>query len=441
MPLPSYRVRVLGTTPSCPKCGAEVDLLALFCSRCGAHLRTARELRDVIEPSTREIGSSLEDSVADYFRRIGFDVEPRVKMRDRFDVFHEIDVLASKDEPFGRIRVAIECKHVDARIDIKEVRNFHDKLLALGITKGILVSTGGFTTDAQSHARALGIELWDRGMVKEKTTSTEVPQGDVIHEALPFSSNAVNELKPRHLRNFNLFSESIRFEYKPHYLVDFQCFSQQRVKENSIVLEAKGTVVVDAITGGVVDRKISVTPTPERPIIPGPYAECIGMPTETITSANLPAEILASVSAPRIDSTRARDITRMWLVNTITIRLRFRTSRSSGTRIVKPRIKDIEILNIQAVKIPLLTGTYRFKNHAYTRTMVATTCRTITDQTLSCVQCNAQSGSICENCGVMICASHGKNCAVCGKNLCGTCAISRGVISKKYYCPQHESAQ
>jgi len=109
--------------------------------------------------SMRDKGSELEDTVAHYFRQMGFEVEARVKMKDRFDVFHEIDVVASKQEDFGRIRVAVECKFVNGPMDIKEIRNFHDKLNALGFTKGLFVSTGGFTSDAESHAAALGIEL------------------------------------------------------------------------------------------------------------------------------------------------------------------------------------------------------------------------------------------------------------------------------------------
>jgi len=62
----------------------------------------------------KEKGGELEDSVADYFRRSGFDVQARVKMRDRFDVFHEIDVLASKREDYGTIQIAVECKHVQS---------------------------------------------------------------------------------------------------------------------------------------------------------------------------------------------------------------------------------------------------------------------------------------------------------------------------------------
>lgn len=426
------------TMPFCPNCGAQADFGTSFCSKCGASLKTIIQSRDSIRPSTKETGSELEDSVAAYFRGMGFDVDSRTKMRDRFDVFHEIDVLASKIESFGTIRVAVECKHVESRIDIKEVRNFHDKLAALGITKGILASTGGFTTDAQSHAKALGIELWDTKTLREKLASTEQSQGDVIHDALPFTQAALGELPPRHLQNFSLLSESVQFEYRPFYFVDFHCFSQHTVRENSIVIEAKGTVVIDGVSGQLVDRKMSMSPPSQQPIHPGVFAECIGMPTQTVTSVRMPAQIPLSVAGPRIDSTRARDIARMELIKTIAVQYRYHTTRTTGTKILKPKKKDIEILNAQAVKIPLLTGVYRFKNHTYVRTILATTRRTIMDQTLSCVQCNSLSTHVCENCGSVVCASHVKNCVICGRKLCGTCVISKGIISKKHYCSEHQ---
>jgi hypothetical protein len=433
---------LVGRLPFCPNCGSEASPGASFCHKCGSDLKTISKARDTLQPSTKETGGILEDSVADYFRRMGFDVQSRVKMRDHFDVFHEIDVLASKSEPFGTIRVAIECKYVDNRIDIKEVRNFHDKLSALGITKGILASTGGFTVDAQSHARALGIELWDTKMLHEKLASAEMLQKDVIHDALPFSPTALNELAPRHLGNFNLLSQSIQSEYKPYYFAEFHCFSQHTVKESSVVIEAKGTLVIDGVSGQIVDRKISMSPPSDQPTPPGAYAECIGLPSQTVTTASLPAQLSLSVTGPGIDPMRARDIAKMELIKAIAVHYHFRATRTKGMKILKPKKKDIEILDTRAVKIPFVTGTYRFKNRVYTRKMLATTRRIIEDQTLSCVtdRCSLRPASICENCGAMICASHGKNCLTCGKTLCGTCAVSKGVISKKHYCPEHQPA-
>lgn len=193
----------------CPKCGAQADPSASFCNTCGSGLKST-EPREIVPPSMKEKGDTLEDAVADYLRRVGFDVERRVRLRDRFDVSHEIDVFGSKKEAFGWIRLAVECKYVNNPIDIKEVRNFHDKLTALGVTKGLFVSTGGFTADAESHARALGIELWDMSTLQNKIAESQIPQEGLIHDALPIDPAVVSALRPKHLRNSNLLSETLQ---------------------------------------------------------------------------------------------------------------------------------------------------------------------------------------------------------------------------------------
>ena len=422
--------------PFCPKCGTQVNSDASFCLSCGANLRT-------IGPSTtgqvsmKEKGGVLEDSIAGYFRRMGFDVQPRVRMRDRFDVSHEIDVLASKREAFGTIQVAVECKYVTASIDIKEVRNFHGKLSALGITKGVFVSTGGFTADAESHASALGIELWDMKTLQDKMAESAIPQKDVIYDALPVNLTMINALSPRHLRNSNVFSETIRLNYRPYYLVDYHCFSQHTVAGNSVLLESKGKMIIDGVTGQIVDSKTSTGKEPALPKM-GPYVGCISIQPETITSANLPAQLPLLVIGPEVDSVRARDVAKIELVKSLSLEYIYHTARTTGRKLLKPRKKDIDILNVQLIKIPLLIGIYRFRDRAYTRISLAPTGVLVLDQTASCVQCQARPVYVCENCGGLACESHSKNCTVCGKNLCSNCVISKGIISKKYYCAQHK---
>lgn len=423
--------------PFCPKCGAQADTSASFCSKCGTNLKAITS-QSSVPLSTKEKGGALEDSVADYFRRMGFDVEPRVRLRDRFDVSHEIDVLASKKEAFGTIRVAVECKYVRTPMDIKEIRNFHDKLSALGITKGIFVSTGGFTADAESHASALGIELWDTKTVQSKLAESEVPQKDVIYDALPVDLTMVGALSPRHLRNFNVLSETIELVYRPYYFIDYHCFSQHTVRGASALLESKGKVVVDAVTGQVVD---CMTSAGQKPAIAaaGVYVRCSELSPQTLTSTNLPVRLPLSVVAHEVDSVRAKEIAKIELVKSLSLQAVFQTTRTKGSVLLKPRKKDVDILNVQGpVKIPLLFGTYRFQNYTYVRQCLASTGITVLDQTASCLLCRNPAVLVCENCGGIACESHGKNCIVCGKNLCATCAIAKGVISKKYYCPRHQ---
>jgi len=426
--------------PFCPKCASQTDPGALFCSSCGTSLKVILT-QSPIELSMKEKGASLEDLVADYFRRRGFDVEARVKMRDRYDVYHEIDVLGSKKEDFGTIQVAVECKYVKTPIDIKEVRNFHDKLESLGITKGIFVSTGGFTADAESHAKALGIELWDMATLQTKTKlGEETLQKDVIHDALPVKLSTLSTPAPRHLRNFSVLSKEIQLVYRPHYFMEYHCFSQHTVAGNSVILESRGKIALDAANGQIVDCRTSGGQTPYLPRT-GAYVACSQVEAQSLPASDLPSKLPLSVIRHELDSARAKDKAKIELVKNLTLQYHYETTRTTGEKALKPRKKDVDISSLRGpIKVPILIETYRFGSYSYVRTWIATTGAMTYDSTTSCLLCHNPATLVCENCGGISCAVHGKNCVVCGKNLCGTCASAKGFVSKKYYCPQHKSA-
>jgi len=395
------------------------------------------------EMSTRARGTALEDSVADYFRHLGFDIEPRVKMKDRFDVSHEIDVLAWKTEPYGTIKVAVECKNVESSIGIEEVRNFHDKLTALGITKGVFVSTAGFTIDAESHAKALGIELWDMRTLRSKLgTSYETherePQKDVIRDALPLDPAVLRTIKPTHLKNSSALSEIIQLQYRPYYFLDFHCFSQQRARGTSIVIDAKGTLVLDGISGQFVDWKVTMSGRDYSRTVDGSnYVLCSSLPTQTITGADLPPSLSWSAVGAKVDSTAARSAAKMELAKRLSVGLRHHNTRSSERTVIQPKAKDVEILDVRSIKIPILTATYQVMNHSYVRTMLAATGRFTSDETSACTECAGRAGNVCENCGAILCESHVRTCSLCSKTLCGNCVVSKGIISKRLYCREH----
>lgn len=420
----------------CSNCGTQADASTAFCVNCGADLKAIPHPN--LQVSMRERGSELEDAVAGFFRSKGYDVQTRTKMRDRRDVFHEIDVLASKREDFGTIQIAVECKNVRSPIDIREIRNFNDKLSALGVTKGIFVSTGGFTLDARSDAASVNMELWDEEALEEKISRQEMPEKDLIHDALPFDPVHARSIGPRHLKNCGIFSETKQLNYGPFYFADYHCFSQHSVRGNSVIIESKGTVVVDGLGGQVVDCRTTLGQEPTLAKM-GAYVGCVGLEPQTISSADLPLFGMPLTVLPsRIDMTRAKEIAKVELVKNLALEYRYETTRTSGTQVLNPKKKDIEILNVLPVKIPHLTGTYRYRNYSYLRTCLASTGAIILDQTSKCLLCSRRSLAACENCGAVVCESHLKNCSKCSKCLCTACAMSKGLISRSYYCPEHK---
>jgi predicted RecB family endonuclease len=384
----------------------------------------------------RDKGSELEDTVANYFRQVGFDVEARVKMKDHFDVFHEIDVVASKQEDFGRIQVAVECKFVSGPMDIKEIRNFHDKLSALGFTKGVFVSTGGFTSDAESHAAALGMELWDERMLEQKLSKLTSPQTGVVHDVLPVRTEA-SAMIPRHLRNHQLLHETVVMSLAPFYFMEYKCFSQHSVAGNAVVIESKGALVLDAVSGRAVGFKAREGAQPASGTIGQAFAELLNFtPVDSPSFGNIPR----SVTNPKIDSSLAKDSARTELVKRLSTKYSYHTPSTYQKRqkILQPKKKDVEILEFRHVRVPILTGIYKLRNFTYTRTCLASTSRLIHDDLAACTICKNPPSVVCVECGAAVCQSnHTKTCATCAKDLCSSCVVSKGILSKKHYCKEH----
>lgn len=390
--------------------------------------------------SAKEKGSFLEDSVANYFLHLGFNVQRRMKLRDRSDVSHEIDVLASKAEDFGTITVAVECKYVKAPVDIREIRNFHDKLMALGITKGIFISTAGLTVDAASHAKSLGIEFWDLKTLQGKIEETSVPQEGIIRDALPIDPSSLNCALPNHLSNGHLFSITHNLEFKPFIFLDYNCFLQHTVAGNAVILESKGKIVIDAVSGEIAD--IFVTSGIEPAFLtPKSFKESLSIKTTDLQTNNLPSAIKVQVILHKIDLYQAKNLAKVEMVKNLTMKHSYWTGTGRylrrHTKIVKPRTKDIEITDPRFVKIPFLYTTFKARDKTYTRIMNAATMETIKDDIASCSFCNKSPTLVCEKCGNLACDFHQKKCLECSRILCDNCIVSKGVFRRKYYCEDH----
>ena len=215
------------------------------------------------------------------------------------------------------------------------------------------------------------------------------------------------------------------------------------MRESSVALKAEGIIVLDGITGKYVDWRVTLDTSAygtshggQTSGRSGLIVECASLPTQTVTSADIPSNLTLRVLGPKIDSTRAKDVARMHLSRYLGAQYRFPRT----TKIVRPRTKDVDILDVRSVKIPFLKAVYQLKNRKYVRTMIAATGKFILDEMSSCAvtKCSNQPVIACENCGGLVCESHTKNCTTCGKTYCYACITTKGLLSKKYYCPRHQ---
>lgn len=374
-------------------------------------------------------GIILEDAVANLFRHWGFDTEVRCKLKDRYDVSHEIDVLASKTEVFGTVKIAIECKYVKSPIDIKEVRNFHDKLRALGLTKGIFISTGGFTSEAKLHAKALEVELWDLDTLQRKLNEVKT-QNELINNTLKIKISKSDLINLSHLLNakeLNLIESKL--EFYPYYFVSYDCFSQHKVSGNVVNIESKGIIVIDAIFSKIVDS-IAEGLQPSLPKGIG-IANYSNFELTSLNISDLKKDFdYIIVNRPKLTPFDARKLAQREIVK----KLCFEYKYAKGVKILTPLVKDTQILDCKLINIPTISLLFKAKEKNYRRVIQGAIGKEVLDETIFCSICKAKAIIVCESCGNIVCQKHWKLCEICGKNLCSDCAILKGLIFKKYYC-------
>lgn len=120
------------------------------------------------EPDTHERGRALEERIAEFFRRNGYQVTLNAVLGGRSGTSHEVDVLAVTSDPLITFRVGVECKAWSSPIT-KEVVAKHDMVSRdLGLSKGIIVALEGATAGALATARELGVEIWGPDELREQ---------------------------------------------------------------------------------------------------------------------------------------------------------------------------------------------------------------------------------------------------------------------------------
>ncbi|MGD0318951.1 MAG: restriction endonuclease [Nitrososphaerales archaeon] len=388
-------------------------------------------------------GTALEDIVAGLLKSWGFDTQTRVRAKDKSEVEHEIDVLGRRKEAFGEFTLAVECKNHSQPIDIKEVRNFRDKLNSLGYSKGLFVSSKGFTPPALQYAESVGIETWnDHSLTANlaKQTSTDVLIQDAIEPHHELDTYAI----PHLLNSSKLRVADSTVSYSPYYFVRYHCFAQQWVNFQLTNLESKGLVVVDGTTGAIVDYSAdsgvvgSLKQTRS-------FASCESAPLHDIPEQKLARRFRqVKHTRPRVAESEARQIAQLELAKSIQSTHNYTTGRGKyvrhETKTVRPKISEIRIISVKIANVPLVTVSMTYAGRMYTRYIQAATIRFLSDDFWFCnIDANDRKPpvALCEECGGLACKDHARLCQVCGKRLCTTHSGSKGLLQKKVYCRVH----
>jgi len=114
-------------------------------------------------------GVALEKRVARLLERQGYRVEATGDTAFGAGRDGGVDLTAHKiDEVGARVRLLVQCKDWSRPLGVEEVRALNG-VLPWGErgAQGVAACTGGFTREAQSFARARGIQLWDEARLAQ----------------------------------------------------------------------------------------------------------------------------------------------------------------------------------------------------------------------------------------------------------------------------------
>lgn len=105
------------------------------------------------------------------------DVKHNEKILDQSGIVRQIDVSIRKKIGFDEALIIIECKQYKKPVSISLVESFRTKLLDLGASYGILVSSNGFTNGAVKKAKHHNIKLYTVGAALEENWKMIVGDG------------------------------------------------------------------------------------------------------------------------------------------------------------------------------------------------------------------------------------------------------------------------
>jgi len=265
------------------------------------------------------------------------------------------------------------------------------------------------------------------------------PVGEKSVYALPISPHFERELRSG---VSSLLEMEVRILYSPYFFVEYDCFTQGTFFYERVNLASRGILVLEGNKGVVVDIQVQSGEVPNI-AHSGAFVDCFG-----IQPVEIPRSKIASgVAMSRVEDRPARitkyDAEKIAKVE-IAKNLKKELSRDTGqfveTKTLIPYESNVRVVSVKMSYIPVATAIFRYKNRVYCRVMQSTTNRIMGDDLTYCnvgVKHWSNTVLVCEECGILACESHRKLCITCHRNFCNVHILSKGLISKKYYCRDH----
>lgn len=434
----------------CTKCGQRLPSQTLYCYNCGES-RTGNEsrlprgptpLNRYREPSRTKRGETVkskgEKQIADYFFENGINYTYENRAETTNSAFSKKiskpDFYLPDYDVYVEYWGLIDTGDYDVRNKYREDMEWKKRRYYENGTKFISLYLwhlkdldGAFRNEFES--------VMKREFVKGALQSARI-------RALPVSPN-FREVIQASAVSRGLELADLRLEYRPCYLVSYDCFAQTIFVYERFNLESRGLAVVDGLGGQVLDVHLQSGTAPGLPRTEQ-FVSCAGVqPVEFPKSEIEQRTGISNVSstAVKLQDFEAEDTVRREIARTLATPLRRQTKEGRlYTKTIRPGIKDVRTSGTKLQHIPLVTATFKAKDRSYERVLQATTNRLIADDLRYCNTGQLHYSEVlvvCPSCGVLACEEHSKRCSVCKRQFCLNHVRSGGTLFKKYFCSDH----
>ncbi|PBO84729.1 MAG: hypothetical protein COA77_07755 [Thaumarchaeota archaeon] len=209
----------------------------------------------LVEKTTRELGTNLEDMAEKILQDRGFSTETRTKIRGISGQLNEIDIMAKRN----RITLAVECKNYAEtnKVGIKEIRDFSAKLDDLDIKRGLFITSSDFSQDAigwaTNNPQLKQIDLWNGNKLTENFQATVLGRSGgqltKVSDCLNPRDTIENysEILLKNKDNVGIARRDLIFH--PYYIIQFTLREQFKTPDKQIHSQFNsGQYVVDGLT-------------------------------------------------------------------------------------------------------------------------------------------------------------------------------------------------
>ncbi len=395
----------------------------------------------------------FKDLIVNLFQHLGYSnikVGPETAIKG-------MDITMEKATDIGTVKYLVQCEHQPMGVvKLPVVKILHSTVVSTPtLDKGLLITSGRFSSDAIEYAEQMGIELIDGlkliELGKKAGLDIQKKPNKLIDNCLPISNKSQITLKLLKFLSANLNGfleqtakiEEINLRLKPSYMVNYSIDSDFTTSARQIHSIHENTTTFLMENGKLFDSIIVHAACSQQRAI------------STINQESLSDISLIEKGEFTKTFKEIKDTAKETLIDLYTTTVGYYGANNVHyTKTCVPKQKDIEISEVKQVYIPFWQIVFSIMDQKYAMlaiedynglTVLPSRMLNLNESPRikvypdTCMICHNDLGSekfVCSICGKITCQKDKFNCKICGKQLCQEHTVfkRRLLIFKDKYC-------